>query len=299
MKKPKDISGCYNTDVPLWAVFFRDHPDEQCTYYGDTHACEVWVMGEARAMFPDRASAMAVMEEARRQAKLLGNEPRKPMSTESETTPPAAPAFKIINPSKDPAGKISVTVSGVFFDQESAALLRDELNRLLPDPANVRNAEVASDLYEVARAMKATGEHLDLTQGRRDLPPVPAGLQRDRAGQDPDGEARLMEAALTHDQIELRLDAAEDQISERKGDVLRRATEIIRTALADGAPKYPDEIPALAEFAVFHPAVVGVAFRVLMKAEEIRQTGEHRRSTRNNSNGRVLWQYVRQLEDTP
>lgn len=60
--------GCYNTDVPLWAAFFKSYPNENCTYLGDSSGCSVHIMGEIRAVFPSTKAAMDCMNTARKQA---------------------------------------------------------------------------------------------------------------------------------------------------------------------------------------------------------------------------------------
>lgn len=54
----------FNTDVALWASFFRSSPHADLTYLDGA----VYVNGECLALFRNNAAAMAAMSEARKQA---------------------------------------------------------------------------------------------------------------------------------------------------------------------------------------------------------------------------------------
>lgn len=70
-----DWSGCYNTDVPLWASYFRNHPETNLTYVTEPHVCAVILDGECVAKFPTEKLAMDCMTKAREQAAIMRKDP--------------------------------------------------------------------------------------------------------------------------------------------------------------------------------------------------------------------------------
>lgn len=94
----------------------------------------------------------------------------------------------------------------------------------------------------------------------------------------------------TATQIDLKLDAVELLVIKRHLESMRVIEDAILLALETG-PKYPDDIAYLAFASSENGAEIGIAFRLLQRKGKIAKTGAYRRSLREASNGRLVWEY--------
>lgn len=97
---------------------------------------------------------------------------------------------------------------------------------------------------------------------------------------------------VSEQQIDLTLDGVTRRFEESltKGVLI----DCVKTRLLDAlryAPAYIDDLD-LGDVLSVQPNVIGIAVRCLLAEERIRKTGQHRRSRRPGSNGRIIWEYT-------